>query len=206
MKAGASGRPSATPATWPYTKEAFLALPDKAVHGRGTTLTFTLTFDTAVTVTRDPETRALPELVLDVFGRKRRASYRSGSGTQALTFTWTVAKGDNDPDGIRIAGIDPRGATIRFAAGCMADLPCDMDVPTFKSDHARKYPKHLVRGGLHAMRFVVSGSAREGEPFTVTVRRDGGYLSIPSPERSGKKPGAGRHSVGGVDKRGCMLN
>ena len=160
----------------PYTKEAFLALPDEAVHGRGTTLTFTLTFDSAVTVTPDADTQALPELVLDVFGRKRRARYTGGSGTNVLTFTWTVAKGDNDPDGIRIESIDPRGGTIRFAAGCTDNLPCDMDVPTFKSDHAQRYPKHRVRGGLHAMRFVVSEyDAREGEPFTVTVQRDGGF-------------------------------
>ena len=159
-----------------YTKEEFLALPGCAVHGRGTTLTFTLTFDSAVTVTRNAQTRALPELVLDVFGRERRAQLsgnRTDTGT--LTFTWTVAKGDNDPDGIRIARIDLKGASIRFAAGCMPGLPCDIDVPTFKSDHAQTYPKHRVRGGLHAMRLSVSGSAREGEPFTVTVRRDGGY-------------------------------
>ena len=159
-----------------YTKEEFLALPGCAVHGRGTTLTFTLTFDSAVTVTLDADTRALPELVLDVFGRERRAQLsgnRTDTGT--LTFTWTVAKGDNDPDGIGIARIDLKGASIRFAAGCMPGLPCDIDVPTFKSDHAQTYPKHRVRGGLHAMRLSVSGSAREGEPFTVTVRRDGGY-------------------------------
>ena len=159
-----------------YTKEEFLALPGCAVHGRGTTLTFTLTFDSAVTVTRNAQTRALPELVLDVFGRERRAQLsgnRTDTGT--LTFTWTVAKGDNDPDGIRIARIDLKGASIRFAASCMPGLPCDIDVPTFKSDHAQTYPKHRVRGGLHAMRLSVSGSAREGEPFTVTVRRDGGY-------------------------------
>ena len=159
-----------------YTKEEFLALPGCAVHGRGTTLTFTLTFDSAVTVTRNAQTRALPELVLDVFGRERRAQLsgnRTDTGT--LTFTWTVAKGDNDPDGIGVARIDLKGASIRFAAGCMPGLPCDIDVPTFKSDHAQTYPKHRVRGGLHAMRLSVSGSAREGEPFTVTVRRDGGY-------------------------------
>ena len=159
-----------------YSKEAFLALPAGAVHGPGTRLTFKLTFDTAVTVTPDPQTRALPELVLDVFGRERRAQLsgnRTATGT--LTFRWTVSKGDNDPDGIRIASIDLKGAGIRFAAGCTGNLPCGMDVPTFKSDHAQRYPKHRVRGGLHAMRLAVSGSAREGEPFTVTVRRDGGY-------------------------------
>ena len=159
-----------------YTKEEFLALPGCAVHGRGTTLTFTLTFDSAVTVTPDADTRALPELVLDVFGREGRAQLSGNrTDTGALTFTWTVAKGDNDPDGIRIASIDLKGARIRFAAGCMPDLPCGIDVSNFESDHAQRYSKHLVRGGLYAMWLDVSGSAREGEPFTVTVRRGGDY-------------------------------
>ena len=122
-----------------YTKEEFLALPDKAVHGQGATLSFTLTFDSVVTVTPDSQTRALPELVLDVFGRERRALLsgdRTDTGT--LTFHWTVGKGDNDPDGIRITSIDLKGAGIRFAAGCMQDLPCDMDAPNFKSEHAKR--------------------------------------------------------------------
>ena len=168
--------------TGPYTKEAFLALADEAVHGRGTRLTFTLTFDSNVTVTPDAD-GALPELVLDLLGGERRAQL-SGSQTDTgtLTFRWTVAKGDNDPDGIQIKSMDlnkimdqTEGAKIRFAAGCTLDLPCDMDIPTFESDHAERYPKHRVRGGLHAMRLQVSGSAREGEPFTVKVQRDGGY-------------------------------
>ena len=160
-----------------YTKEEFLALPGCAVHGRGTTLTFTLTFDSAVTVTLDADTRALPELVLDVFGRERRAQLSGDrTDTGALTFTWMVAKGDNDPDGIGIESIDLKGARIRFAAGCTENLPCGIDVSNFESSrHAQRYPKHRVRGGLHTMRLSVSGSASEGEPFTVTVRRDGGY-------------------------------
>ena len=159
-----------------YSKEAFLALPAGAVHGPGTRLSFTLTFDTAVTVTPDPQTRALPELVLDVFGRERRAQLsgnRTDTGT--LTFRWTVSKGDNDPDGLKIRSIDLAGATIRFASGCQGNDPCDMDVGTFKNEHGKRHKAHRVRGGLHAMRLAVSGSAREGEPFTVRVERDGGY-------------------------------
>ena len=189
-----------------YSKDEFLALPAGAVHGPGTRLTFKLTFDTAVTVTPDPQTRALPELVLDVFGRERRAQLsgnRTDTGT--LTFRWTVSKGDNDPDGIRIASIDLKGAGIRFAAGCTGGLPCDMDVPTFKSDHAQRYPKHRVRGGLHAMRLAVSGSAREGEPFTVTVRRDGRLPGAGPRDRADDRqrhgePGAGG-GVGGEPRR-----
>ena len=50
-----------------------------------------------------------------------------------------------------------------------------MDIPIFESRHAQRYPKHRVRGGLHSMRLLVSGSALEGEPFTVTVQRSGGF-------------------------------
>ena len=151
-----------------YSKDEFLALPAEAVHGPGTRLSFKLTFDMAVTVTAHADTRALPELVLDVFGRKRGATYTGGSGTQELTFVWTVLKGDNDPDGLEVERIALNGATIKDAQGR------DTAPETFRA-HAVRHKAHRVRGGLHAMRLSVSGSAREGAPFTVTVRRNGGY-------------------------------
>ena len=149
-----------------YSKEAFLALPAGAVHGRGTRLTFTLSFDQDVTVTLDPNTRERPELVLDIFGRERRARYTGPVGTavRTMAFTWTVAKGDNDPDGLEVERIALNGATIRDAQG--------RDTETLS---AGRHKAHRVRGGFFAMRLVVSGSAREGEPFTVRVQRDGGY-------------------------------
>ena len=149
-----------------YSKQAFLALPAGAVHGRGTRLTFTLSFNLDVTVTLDPNTRARPELVLDIFGRERRARYTGPVGTavRTMAFTWTVAKGDNDPDGIAVRRIALNGATIRDAQG--------RDTETLS---AGRHKAHRVRGGFFAMRLVVSGSAREGEPFTVRVQRDGGY-------------------------------
>ena len=149
-----------------YTKEAFLAVPDGAVHGPGATLTFTLTFSRDVTVTPDPDSRAQPELVLDVFGRERRARYTGGSGTQELTFVWTVEKGDNDPDGLEVQQLALNGATIRDSQDR------DTEPETFPSARHKAY---RVRGGLHAMWLVVTGSAREGAPFTVKVQRDGGF-------------------------------
>ena len=149
-----------------YTKEAFLAVPDGAVHGPGATLTFTLTFSRDVTVTPDPDSRAQPELVLDVFGRERRARYTGGSGTQELTFVWKVEKGDNDPDGLEVQQLALNGATIRDSQDR------DTEPETFPSARHKAY---RVRGGLHAMWLVVTGSAREGAPFTVKVQRDGGF-------------------------------
>ena len=150
----------AAPIPFPYRKVDFLALPDGAVHGMGDTLTFTLTLDTEVNVT------GTPELVLDVFGRERRARYTGGSGTRVLTFAWTVAKGDNDPDGLDFRFVDLNGATIRDADGRYF-------VPgTVPAHH---FSRHRVRGGLFTMRLEVSGPAREGEPLEIRVVRDGGF-------------------------------
>ena len=156
------------PPRYSYTKDAFLALPDGAVHGRGATLTFPLTFDTAVTVTPDSDTRARPELVLDIFGRERRAHYTGpvGTPTDTMVFSWTVMKGDNDPDGLEVRRIALNGATIRDSQDR------DTAPETFPAAH---HEAHRVRGGLHAMWFVVSGSAREGLPFTVKMERSGGF-------------------------------
>ena len=182
MPAAPSG---ATELTGPFrTRKAFYdrkEVPDDAVHGEGAQLTFTLTFDEAVTVEVED---GRPELVLDVWKRDRRARLTTPTeqllDTRTLTFAWTVAKGDNDPDGIRIAGLDLKGARIRFEAGCQQDsqgneLPCDIDLPTFAARYGKTYPEHRVRGGLHSIALSVSGGAREGQPFTFAATRDGGY-------------------------------
>ena len=143
-----------------YRIDDFIDLPDGTVHGQGATLTFTLTLDTEVTVT------GAPELVLDIYDRERRARYTGGSGTTQLTFDWTVAKGDNDPDGLEFRFLDLNGGTMRDGEGR------DLLPETVAAQH---FAEHRVRGGLFAMRLEVSGSAREGEPFEIRVIRDGGY-------------------------------
>ena len=55
-----------------------------------------LTFSEAVTVT------GVPQLTLDVGGRSRTAAYSEGSTTTQLLFTYTVASGDEDTDGIAV--------------------------------------------------------------------------------------------------------
>ncbi len=160
-------------------REEFKEVPAAAVHGPGTRLKFTLTFDHAVTVAGGP-----PELVLDVFGRERRAVLTDPrTNTPTLTFTWTVARGDYDPDGIEIDGIELNGATIRFAAGCTVDennveLPCDMDLPTFARDHGRRLAAQRVRGGFHTIALdagQMKGAVREGELYRIQARRNGAY-------------------------------
>ena len=57
-----------------------------------------LTFSEAVTVT------GVPQLTLDVGGQNRTAAYSEGSGNAQPLFTYTVASGDEDMDGIAVVG------------------------------------------------------------------------------------------------------
>ena len=63
-------------------------------YGAGEEILFTVTFNEAVTVTGDPE------LAFSLDSGEDRAPYKSGSGTTALVFAYTVAPGDEDDDGI----------------------------------------------------------------------------------------------------------
>ena len=72
--------------------------------GAGKTVTLTLGFSSAVTVAGGK-----PTLTLNDGGT---ATYASGSGTSALTFTYTVAAGQNTPDLMVTALNLPTGVTI----------------------------------------------------------------------------------------------
>ena len=63
-------------------------------YGAGEEILFTVTFSEAVDVTGDPE------FAFSLDSGEDRAPYKSGSGTTALVFAYTVAPGDEDDDGI----------------------------------------------------------------------------------------------------------
>ncbi len=71
-----------------------------------------LTFSEAVTVT------GAPQLTLDVGGQSRTAEYSEGSATTQLLFTYTVASGDEDTDGIAVVAnsLALNGGGIRAGA------------------------------------------------------------------------------------------
>ena len=79
----------------------------------GDVVLFTLTFDEAVTVAG-----GVPRLALNDGGF---ATLTSGSGSNVLTFQYTVAAGQNTAD-LAITAVDPQGATLRNALGNDADL------------------------------------------------------------------------------------
>ncbi len=69
---------------------------DDDTYAAGDEIEITVTFSEPVTVT------GTPRLTLAVGDGTPRAAYQSGSGTAALIFSYTVAAGDEDTDGIAI--------------------------------------------------------------------------------------------------------
>ena len=69
------------------------------------------------------EVTGTPQLALDIGGVIRQASYTDGTGTQFLTFSYTVADGDSDTDGLEISA---NSVTTPSGSGIRAD---GMDVP-----------------------------------------------------------------------------
>ncbi|MGX9428758.1 MULTISPECIES: hypothetical protein [Bradyrhizobium] len=90
------------------------ASPGTGVEHSGDTITLTLGFSEAVTVT------GTPTLSLNDGGK---ATYVGGSGTSSLTFKTTVASTDKDTSALAITGVNlPTGASIKDGSGLAADL------------------------------------------------------------------------------------
>jgi hypothetical protein len=90
------------------------ASPGTGTEHVGDTVTLTLGFNEAVTVTGTP-TLSLND--------GATATYVGGSGTSALTFKTTVASTDTNTSALAITGVNlPSGASIKDASGLAANL------------------------------------------------------------------------------------
>ena len=89
-----------------------------ATYKIGDTISVQVTFSEAVTVT------GTPQLTLETGATDRTVNYASGSGTTALTFTYTVQAGDvsADLDYVSTSALALNGGTIKDAAGNNATL------------------------------------------------------------------------------------
>lgn len=94
---------------------------DYTVLNAGDKVTVTVTMDENTIV---DTTSGTPRLALNIGGTTVYATYTSGSGTQQLTFRYTILDGQNDANGISIAAnsIDANGAILADAAGNRAVL------------------------------------------------------------------------------------
>ena len=87
--------------------------PSSGDLGVGKTVILTLGLNEAVTVAG-----GTPTLTLNDGGI---ATYTGGSGSSALTFSYTVAAGQNTPD-LMVTAVNLNGATVKDSVGNVADL------------------------------------------------------------------------------------
>ncbi|WP_019960813.1 beta strand repeat-containing protein, partial [Woodsholea maritima] len=84
-----------------------VGVPANGTYIQGQDLTFTVNFSGTITVT------GTPQLNLTIGSANVTADYVSGSGSSALTFTYTVQAGDTDSDGIAVTSLSANGGTLR---------------------------------------------------------------------------------------------
>jgi hypothetical protein len=97
------------------------------------------------------------------------ATYTGGTGTETLTFSYTVAAGDNTPD-LAVSAVNLNGATVTDAAGNAADLSGALgSLPgTLQIDTAAPTPPTIDGDTLNVDNSVaLSGTAAPGSTVTV---------------------------------------
>jgi hypothetical protein len=129
----------------------------------GKVITLTVTFSAAVTVNT---TGGSPTLTLNDGGS---ASYTSGSGSTALTFSYTVAAGQNTPD-LVVSSFNLNGATVKDGAGNAANLAGAISYNpsgTLQIDTAAPTVASIVPTGTGIING--SGNPSTGQVVTLTV-------------------------------------
>ena len=192
----------------PATSPAVLGAatdPQTGDEGIGKTVSITLTFSEAVTVRG-----AAPALTLNDGGT---AVYASGSGTNTLTFSYTVASTDQSVSALAVAGVT-NGTSVKSALGDAADfttaittfggLQIDTSVPSVTQVTA--FPTAGDEGIGKAIAITLTFS----EPVTVTnsppalTLNDGGTASYQSTSADGKTM-TFSYVVSGVDQSVAAL-
>ena len=140
--------------------------PD-GTYGTGENLYLEITFSEIVEV---PEGSAAPTLTLETGDNDTQAVYYSDSGTDALTFVYTVAAGDNSDD-LNYVETDPLSGTITDVAGNDANL----DLPD-SNDSLAANANLVIDTTAPAVTSITSSSAdgtyRQSGEIQVTINFD----------------------------------
>src|SRR5258706_16195 len=129
--------------------------------GVGKVVTLTVNLSEAVTVAG-----GTPSLTLNDGGT---ATYTGGSGTTALTFSYTVAAGQNTPD-LVVSSFNLNGATVKDGAGNVADLSAAANynpAGTLQIDTIASTVSSIVTSGPGITNG--SGNLGTGQVVTLTV-------------------------------------
>jgi hypothetical protein len=157
------------------------------------TLNFTVNTSEPVTVTGSPR------IAIDVGGVTRYATYASGSGTAALTFSYAVQPGDFDANGIALASpLELNGGSIADLAGNPATA-LSFTLPDTSGINVQTYAaafttSPITNANANAVSFAIA-QAPIGSSFSYTIASSGGSGSVTG---SGTI-GSNAHTVSGVD-------
>ena len=158
-----------------------------STYGAGETLSFTATFNGPVTVT------GTPQLPFSLGGVTQQAAYASGSDSAALVFSYTVAAGDNDADGISWSAdaLSLNGGTIKFMTSIVAnqvDAALTHAAGDAQSGHKVDTPPVLSTRTVNGAALVLTynealdtGSAPASSAFTVKVGSTAVSLATSNP-------------------------
>ena len=164
-----------------------------ATPATAATVNFTVNASEPVTVT------GTPRLAIDVGGVTRYATYASGSGTSAITFSYAVQPGDFDANGIALASpLELNGGTIADSAGNPASaltftLP-DTSAIKVQTYTASFTTSPITDANANAVSFAIA-KAPTGASFNYTITSSGGAGTVSG---SGTISGAS-HTVSSVD-------
>ena len=138
-----------------------------AYYRAGETLTVTAAFNGNVTV---DSTDGTPQFGLDLGAAGstalRQAAYASGTGTQALVFSYTVAADDDDPDGVSWAAnsLDLNGGAIHFTS----TEPAERVAARITHGAGAPAAAHKVDAAVP----VFAAAAVDGTALTITFNED----------------------------------
>ena len=150
-------------------------------YARGDTITVTLTFSEAVTVT------GTPYVVLDIGGQPRHAAYSGdGSSMTAQPFSYTVLVGDRDTDGVSLEAnsltlsggaiqttSDSTDATLTHAAMTFANHNVDNDITLVSNIDQTAATDHITISATQSatVSFVASESRMVAPSILTHSRR-----------------------------------
>ncbi|OQP40008.1 hypothetical protein A4H97_17475 [Niastella yeongjuensis] len=154
---GDNGNTASSPLTYTYDPNPSVItsvdLPATGIYKAGDVLTFTVNFDESVLVT------GAPTLPVIIGSTTVQAAYVGGSGTNSLTFTYTVQDGDQDMDGISL------GTDLQIGSAAIKDVSGNNATTTLNSVFGNVVKVNTT----HATVVLSTAAARVNAAYTVTA-------------------------------------